>query len=181
MEKVTQNLRTEHDSILFVLKILDKIILDKNVEAESKIRYCNEIVYFLKIFVDKCHQGKEEVHLFKSLENGGVANEDGPISVMLREHRQGRAYIVSMSTALDQKDLNEFNVAAVQYCALIEIHIKKETNILFSITDHILDEETQAELIQKFKQHEEKIIGHGIHEKLHAMIGTWAEAFGVRD
>ena len=30
---------------------------------------------------------------------------------------------------------------------------------------------------KEFEQYEETVIGHGIHEKLQAMIDTWAEAF----
>ena len=57
-------------------------------DAESLLRYYGEVVYFLKIFADKCHHGKEENYLFKELINKGVTNEGGPVGVMLKEHAQ---------------------------------------------------------------------------------------------
>jgi len=34
-------------------------------------------------------------------------------------------------------------------------------------------------LYEKFEQHEENVIGLGVHEKLQAMIDGWAEDFNV--
>jgi len=34
-------------------------------------------------------------------------------------------------------------------------------------------------MFEKFEQHEENVIGQSVHEKLHAMIDIWAEAFDV--
>ena len=31
--------------------------------------------------------------------------------------------------------------------------------------------------IQKFEEHEESVIGHGVHEELHAMINKWEKEF----
>ena len=69
MGKATENLRTEHEAILFVLKMLDKMIETKAVENETTCKYCSELVYFFEIFVDKCHHGKEENILLEELES----------------------------------------------------------------------------------------------------------------
>ena len=98
MGKATQDLRKEHEAILYVLQILDKMIDSKRRDAEIVLRYYGEVIYFLKIFADKCHHGKEENYLFKELVNKGIANEDGPVGVMLQEHAQGRDYIAQMPT-----------------------------------------------------------------------------------
>jgi len=86
MGKATQDLKKEHEAILYVLQILDKMMESDNLEAESLLRYYGEVVYFLKIFADKCHHGKEENYLFKELVDKGIPNEGGPVGVMLREH-----------------------------------------------------------------------------------------------
>ena len=74
MGKATQDLRKEHDTILYILQILDKMMESDNRDAESMLRYYGEVVYFLKIFADKCHHGKEENYLFKELINKGIPN-----------------------------------------------------------------------------------------------------------
>lgn len=38
------------------------------------------------------------------------------------------------------------------------------------MADKLLDEEKQDSLFAKFEQHEENVVRHGVHEKLHAMI-----------
>ena len=179
MGKATQDLRNEHDAILFVLQILDKMMQSKEQSKETMLQYYGEFVYFLQIFADKCHHGKEELYLFQEMVRQGIANEGGPIGVMLEEHVRGRGYIAHMSHALEGNDLIAFHDAAVKYRDLLRQHIEKENSILFRMADRIIEEKDQNALFEQFEQYEESVIGHGVHEKLHAMIDVWAEAFGV--
>lgn len=180
MGKATQDLRKEHEAILYVLQLLDKMMESDRFDAESKLGYYGEVVYFLKIFADKCHHGKEENYLFKELISKRVSNEAGPVGVMLQEHAQGRDYIAKMSQSFNDKDLKGFNTAAIQYRDLLRGHIDKESNVLFMMADKVIDEQAQSLLFEQFEQHEENVVGHGVHEKLHAMIDSWAEAFDVK-
>lgn len=179
MGKATQDLRKEHDAILYVLQILDQMMLSDSNGYESLLRYYDEVIYFLKTFVDKCHHGKEENYLFKELVQKGIPNEGGLVGQMLQEHAQGRGYIAQMSRCLDEKDINGFNNATVQYRDLLYNHIEKEGKVLFKMADDVIDETEQDILFEMFEKYEENIIGHGIHEKLHAMIDAWAKDFGV--
>ncbi len=177
MGKATQDLRKEHDSILHVLSILDRILADNSKEASPKIEYFNEVVYFLKIFADKCHHGKEENHLFIELVEKGIPKEGGPIGVMLQEHEMGRGYISQMAQALEAKNLSDFGAAAINYRDLLRLHIEKENNALFVMADDLISEQEQDELFEKFEKHEEEVIGHGVHEELHSMIHKWTKEF----
>ena len=179
MGKATQDLRKEHEAILYVLQILDKMIDSKRRDAEIVLRYYGEVVYFLKIFADKCHHGKEENFLFKELVNKGIPNEGGPVGVMLQEHAQGRDYIAQMAKGVEDQNIIGFKSAAIQYRDLLRRHIDKENNVLFMMADKVLDEQSQSLMFEQFEQYEESVIGHGVHEKLHAMIDTWAKAFDV--
>lgn len=177
MGKATQDLRNEHDSILYVLKILDKMMLSDSISIEQRLRYYDELVYFLKTFADKCHHGKEENYLFHELIGKGIAGEGGPVGVMLKEHEEGRNYIAQMSRKLDEKKIDEFHNAASGYSELLRRHIEKENNVLFVIADKVISEDEQDNLYELFEKYEEEVIGHGVHEKLHVMIDTWAEIF----
>lgn len=179
MGKATQDLRKEHESILFVLKILDKMMEANEEDNEDNLEYYDELLDFLKIFTDKCHHGKEEIYLFPELINNGFQKEAGPIAVMLQEHSKAREYIEMMSNAVEREDLTGFNDNAEQYRDLLKSHIEKEENIIFAMADKIIDDKTQDCLFEKFEQHEENVIGMGVHEKLHAMIDSWAEHFNV--
>jgi hemerythrin-like domain-containing protein len=177
MGKATQDLKNEHDAILHVLKIIGKVLSTDTIDDVDIFKFGNELIYFLKTFADKCHHGKEEDYLFKALIARGVPNEGGPIGVMLHEHQQGREYISLMSKYLDSKDLDNFKTIAAKYRDLLWSHIGKENNVLFMMTDKLLDDDAQNDLFEKFEQHEETVIGHGVHEELHAMIHQWEDEF----
>jgi hemerythrin-like domain-containing protein len=138
MGKATQDLRKEHEAILYVLQILDKMTESDNRDAETLFHYYGEVVYFLKTFADKCHHGKEENYLFKELVNKGIPNEGGPVGVMLQEHTQGREYIAQMTKFLEDKNISSFNNAADQYRDLLCRHIDKENNVLFMMADNVI-------------------------------------------
>jgi hemerythrin-like domain-containing protein len=179
MGKATQDLKHEHDAILHVLKIVDKVV-STDTKADVEIfKFGNELIYFLKTFADKCHHGKEEDYLFKALNARGISSEGGPIAVMLHEHQLGREYISLMSNSLEAKDLIDFKTNAAKYRDLLISHIGKENNVLFMMTDKLLDDAAQNDLFEKFEIHEETVIGHGVHEELHAMIHQWEEEFSM--
>jgi hypothetical protein len=46
------------------------------------------------------------------------------------------------------------------------------------MADRLIDDAAQDEMFEKFEQHEESVIGHGVHEELHAMIHKWEGEFG---
>jgi hemerythrin-like domain-containing protein len=179
MGKATQDLRHEHDAILHVLSILDSMLASATTDSSSLLQHYTELVHFLKIFVDKCHHGKEEGFLFKALVENGIPNENGPIGVMLQEHNQGRQYISLMSNALELHNTADFAAAAIPYRDLLRSHIAKENDVLFVMADRVLDENKQDALFEQFEHHEENVIGHGVHEELHAMIDRWATIFKV--
>ncbi len=179
MGKATQDLRNEHDAILHVFTILDKILATDKIENAEMFKFGDELIFFLKTFADKCHHGKEEDYLFKELISRGVPNEGGPIGVMLQEHRQGREYIVLMNNSLESKDLSNFKDYAIKYRNLLRNHIGKENNVLFMMADNLLDDTSQNELFELFEKYEETVIGHGVHEELHSMIHKWEAEFKV--
>lgn len=179
MGKATQDLKKEHDAILHVLKIMEKMISSNNRDDSIRLEYGKEMMYFLKIFADKCHHGKEEKFLFAELIRYGIPNEGGPVGVMLKEHTQGREYISLMNKSLDSGDLISFKINAEKYRDLLKVHIAKENNVLFVMADQKLDEAKQEELYKQFEHHEENVIGHGVHEELHSMIYKWSKEFEV--
>lgn len=173
MGKATQDLLNEHEAILHVFFILDKMLTSANADEERDLNFADELVHFLTVFADQCHHGKEEGILFKELENRGVPNKGGPIGVMLQEHVLGRQLIALMREAVHCANLEAFRIHAVEYRDLLRQHIQKENAVLFRLADQIISDEKQAELFEEFEAHEENVIGHGVHEQLHAQIHAW--------
>lgn len=163
--KATDHLINEHESVLKMIEILEVIAqkLDKgeNVWASD----LEAALDFLRVFVDKCHHGKEENILFPKLVETGIPNEGGPVGMMLREHVIGRNYIAGFAEgtakykAGDREAIAEITENIRGYGELLTSHIFKENNVLYKMADMHLTAQQQTELLANFKKLEEEVIG----------------------
>lgn len=174
MGKTTQDLRDEHAAIENVLLIMENRIA-KNENDDDLFKFGAEVIEFLVIFTDKCHHGKEEGYLFRAMEAKGVPNQGGPIGTLLHEHEEARGYIAEMRKAVEAKEREAFVAAAAAYIKMLRAHVLKENRILFPLADRVLSEAEQDQMFENFEKHEEVVIGHGVHERLHAEIDRWQE------
>jgi len=155
-QKPTQVLREEHQVILRVIGVLDKLVARSRRGDGFEADAFTQCVTFFKLFADACHHAKEEDLLFPVLEASGIPREGGPIGVMLYEHRLGRQYTAQMAEALkafeagDQSGVERFHDAAGQYSQLLTNHIFKEDNILFNMGDRVMPPGAQATLCTQF-------------------------------
>lgn len=171
MSKAIDDLKHEHEAILFTLKVLDKVAGMAEEKSAFIASDARSLVDFLKEFADKCHHGKEEGILFPAMQAAGIPNEGGPIGAMLAEHAQGRAYVKGMENALAAgPDGKAFSRNAQGYITLLRSHIEKENTILFVMAENTLSATTLATLYDKFEAHERDVIGPGRHQELHAML-----------
>ena len=175
--KPINDLKIEHEAVKVTLRILDSICNDTEKTGEiANPDHLEQLLEFFKVFVDTCHHTKEEELLFPALEEVGVSRESGPIGVMLREHQQGREYVVKMKTALaryiddDGAAAGDLITSARAYIALLIQHIDKENNVLFPIAERNLSDEKQAVLWEGFETIETEKIGAGKHDAFHKMI-----------
>ncbi len=173
--KATQQLRDEHEGIKVMLNILEQVC--RRLEASGSLdqEHFEGILEFLKVFVDKCHHGKEEDLLFPALVAAGSPKE-GPISAMLREHEIGRTYVKSMGEAFAEYMAGDTSASrnivnkSDDYVVLLRAHIEKENNVLFVMADNHLSECKQDELFEGFEKIEEERIGLGRHEEFHRFL-----------
>ena len=162
MDTPTMQLRRDHDVILKILAAMDALrsilVTVKSSKSDDHdhdndhdndnddgiVAIIKDTIDFVKNFTDRCHHGKEEDVLFPALNSAGIPKEEGPIAVMLREHKQGREIIESMESALEEYEQNgnlDYNhiIKGIEgYILLMYNHIMKENNILFNIADTIL-------------------------------------------
>jgi hemerythrin-like domain-containing protein len=180
--KATRQLRNEHEGVNIMLNILEEVCRQLETAGNLDKDHFEGILEFLKVFVDKCHHGKEEDLLFPALEAAGIP-KDGPIKVMLYEHELGRNYVRAISGHFSayvagSKSLSEGIIQiAGSYTSLLRAHIEKENNILFVMADNLLSEETQGELFEGFEKIEIERIGAGKHEEFHRLIKKLNEIY----
>ena len=172
-----KDLTEEHEAVRLTLHVLEKISID--IDRSGKIAngdHIDALFEFFRVFVAKCHHGKEEKLLFPALEEVGVGKAGGPIGVMLDEHRQGRELVEAMTAAMTQYRQGEaaaaarFSETAKAYIDLLNRHIEKENNVLFSIAERHLSKDTLSELKKGFDRLETEKIGAGRHAEFHRML-----------
>jgi hemerythrin-like domain-containing protein len=176
MSTAIDDLKHEHEAIRFTLKVLAKMAeQSERGNADDADRHA--IIAFLREFADKCHHGKEEGILFPEMEQAGIVREGGPLGVMLSEHVQGRELIAAMESALQSADGSAFSKAARDYIRLLDTHIWKENEVLFPMAENAINAGDFEDIYDRFEEHEEKVIGHGRHEQLHAMLDAFEEKY----
>jgi hemerythrin-like domain-containing protein len=173
METASQDLIHEYKAILVALNVIEKMWGNvHNNNKQTDYKDIEDIIGFLKVFADKCHHGKEEDFLFPALEKVGIKNEDGPIGVMLAQHKQGRELIKQMQESIVNKIINRnvFVDAASSYVNLLRNHIEKEDTLLFPLSDTKLSASKQKELLKNFENLEKNVIGEGKHEEFYSLL-----------
>lgn len=178
--KPTEELMAEHEGVKLMLRILDKVCAKPDsINQEHFIK----ILEFLKVFVDKCHHGKEEDLLLPAMIEAGVPKEKGVIKFTLLEHVEGRGYIKAMSEAFDKLKNGDRQASlriaenGKNYIALLVKHIEKEDTILFPLADKVLSQAKQAELEEEFERLEAERIGVGKHEEFHGLLHHLKEVY----
>ncbi len=147
----TRDLRKDHDIILKVINAMDilRTLLKEHSRGNNNTLNTNlldivkDTIDFAKNFTDRCHHGKEEHVLFPALNDAGMPKDEGPIAVMIREHKQAREIIDKIDSSVEgyrqgRSSINDILQGIEEYIMLMQHHIFKENNILFNIADMML-------------------------------------------
>ena len=172
MSNAMSILMNDHEAILSALDVFSRILAKLQGSSQADVDELQHFIDFLKEFADKCHHGKEEGLLFPTMIAFGLPDRGGPIGVMMAEHIQGRGFIHDMQEALEAEplDLAAFDQAGHKYIQLLQAHIQKENAVLFPMADKLIPHTDLDRLAVAFEEHEEKVIGHGRHAELHALL-----------
>ena len=78
--KATEILKHEHQAILLVIAAVEKEVASIEKTGKTHVQTVREMADFLKNFVDRCHHGKEEKHLFVMMHERGMPLKAGPLA-----------------------------------------------------------------------------------------------------
>ena len=167
----------EHETILKVIDALDRKIEEFREGNLIDVGFLRSLLEFSRVFIDKCHHGKEELCLFPCLERRGIPRENGPIGVMLMEHEMGRSLVRQINERLDsyvsrhsKTDFERILNLCSEYIELLRQHIYKENNILFPMGDGVIDEDDERRNIECYEKRE-----HELGEETHHRMEQLAE------
>lgn len=178
------DLKMEHQAVMESLRVLRHIA--HHVSRSKRIIHKDDIkalLDFFRVFVDRCHHGKEEKLLFPALEDLGVGHDGGPIAVMLSEHEQGRSFTRGLKEAMEMDFDNPAGAATLfvhNAHGLIDLltrHIEKENHVLFPIGEHRLSPEQMGQLQKGFDRIEAEEVGAGRHAAFHALLERLAREY----
>lgn len=181
MNTATQNLENDHVYIIRLLDVMEKMVIN----CATDTAHMEMVVNLIKTYADGFHHAKEEKVLFPLLVEKGFSNEQGPVSVMLHDHVEGREFVKGISERIDVYKAG--NVSALPeiyqymqgYVDLLRAHIGKENNVLFRMADKALSNDEQLELLNKFGSIEKQFDSEKIAMSILEIEGL--EAFYMED
>jgi len=165
----TENLINEHLVIDELLGIMSKIadrIKSKKVFYTDDIE---EIIDFLKNYIEKSHHEKEDV-FYPALSLAEIPIDKEVISLMSYEHVLTRNYLADINSCIVKCKIghafsSEMLAESLKnYVVLEKNHIQKEVNIIYPIVNNNLSREKQLEILNQFEQIEEMIEAHSFRE-----------------
>jgi len=177
----TEDLKEEHRAVKLMLRILGGIC--KNIETGKNVKqeHLEELIEFMRVFVDKCHHKKEEAYLFPEMEKLEFPDSRELIIFLKNEHEEGRKYVSRIEKVISEKEehreLPDMVENSRAYIQLLARHIEKEDNNLFPMADAYLSEAVQKKLLESFEIVETEIIGPGKHEKFHRWLHIMEEMY----
>lgn len=170
-----ENLINEHVFINELLWIMSKIV--ERVKSQ-KVFYTTdieEIIDFLKNFIEKSHHKKEEI-FFSELSLAEIPIDKEAISLMFYEHSLSKNYLNDINSCIMKCKIGfEFSSEMLvesmnNYVVMEKNHIQKEGSIIYPIADESLSEEKQHEILRQFHEIEKMIEAHDFQEHYHRLL-----------
>ena len=153
----------EHKYVRRMLVVIRKACFKLIETGEINYDDFYNMINFVRNFADNHHHKKEEVFLFnKMVENLGDTGKNIITHGMLVEHDLGRNYMRNLEAALEElKQGNEeakldIIANAVSYTTLLDNHITKEDNVIFTYAQRALDKELLKVINEECFEYEEK-------------------------
>jgi uncharacterized protein len=141
---------------------------------------------YARDYVDRCHNQKEERHLFPLLEQRGVSRETGPLAVMLAEHQAARELLVRLEPMVaawvggDRAGLEALRKTVGDYVTLCTDHYWKENDILFPLAAKTLTADDAAAVARGIAQ-VEAALGPDTHARYAALAAELIQAGELQD
>ena len=153
----------EHKYVSRMLIVIRKVCFNLIENNEIDYEDFNKIISFVRNFADGHHHNKEEIFLFnKMVEHLGETGKNVITHGMLVEHDLGRSYIKNLIDALEKyKNGNkeaklDIIGNAISYTTLLENHIHKEDNVIFSFAKRALNEDILKSIDKECNKYEEE-------------------------
>lgn len=162
----------EHKNIKRMLLVVRKASFKVLQTGEINYEDFDKMILFVRNYADAHHHGKEEKMLFNRMvdEIGGVAETLVKFG-MLVEHDLGRLFMTDLEQALikvkngDNEAKIDVIANAVSYTNLLQRHIDKEDNVVYTFARRKLSEETLRKIDEECESFEKEMQEKKIQER----------------
>jgi len=141
---------------------------------------------YARNYVDRCHNQKEEQHLFPLAEQRGIPRGSGPLRIMLLEHEAARGLLAKLEplvqayAAGDASNLDALRSTFGEYVALCKDHYWKENDVLFPTAARALSEADGAAVVRGIEQ-VEAALGSNTRADYYRLAEELIQAGELRD
>ena len=172
-------LMREHRLIERMVRLMEEEIRKISETNEVNPDFIDVVIDFLRTYADKCHHGKEEDILFKSLAGKNLSNEHNKtMHELIEEHIYGRRMVSDLLSAKENyvtgnvDSLKDIQKSLKELTELYPMHIEKEDKRFFYPCMEYFTEQEQEAMLQEFWDFDKKII----HEKYQQVIEAVEES-----
>jgi len=144
-------LMQDHETTERVFAAMDKALAAKAGPTSGMVA---NLCDYLTVYVDQCHNMKEEKHLFALIEKRGIPRDGGPLAVMLGEHEQAREILsrlkplcVAVSSG-ERGKLDDLAATFREYADLCRQHFWKENDILYVMATKVMSADDNATVLR---------------------------------
>ena len=169
-------LRDEHAAVRMMLSIWRMIAVRLEKGGSVSADDLENLVAFMKGFVDKCHHKKEEGYLFPALMMFDNPRIEEMVKVLTQEHARLHNLVQDLDRALegykkeDPRAKQKFIASLKDYIVILTDHESMETTVLFEEVEKLLPDEVKERLFKDFNRVELEHVGAGRHEQFHQML-----------
>lgn len=184
MQTWTEILMTDHETTERVLAAFERALDGPTPPSTSVV---SDALDYFTGYVERCHNHKEEDHLFPLAVERGMPREGGPLEVMIAEHRKSEKALAAFRAAAGSyiagrnDALPEVRDSFVQYAAILKEHFWKENDILFPMARRILLAKTDDERVLAGIATVEAAAGPDARARYYALAAQIVAACDMRD
>ena len=166
-------LMKEHRTIERMIRVIENKMRVMDEKSVTDLRFIDIEIYFLKIYADRCHHGKEEDILFKELENRPISVEHKKImDSLISDHAYGRKMVGALVDARDRYQKGDKTVLKDIIDRLRDLiafyprHIEVEDRHFFLPCMKYFSQDEQDSMLAEFQRFDAELI----HEKYKAVV-----------
>jgi DUF438 domain-containing protein len=141
MQTWTEILMTDHETTERVFAAFERALGGTTPPSTTVV--ADALDYFTG-YVERCHNHKEEDHLFPLAEQRGVPRSGGPLAVMIGEHRSSEEALAAFRAAATAYIAGHNDALPAlagtfkEYSEILKQHFWKENDILFPLARRVL-------------------------------------------